>query len=125
MPLYQSIVVIYYVFMSTTSVGREAESMVASYLCKKGYKLLDQNWRNRFCEIDLVMSKAEVVYFIEVKYRSSTLYGDGLEYITPKKLKQMRFASEFWMSSRDWRGDASLVVAGVDQDMAVQLVELI
>ncbi|HLZ14948.1 MAG TPA: YraN family protein [Candidatus Saccharimonadales bacterium] len=44
------------------------------------------------------------VYFCEVKYRKSDRQGGGFEYITPKKLQQMRFAAESWVHAHNWRG---------------------
>ena len=99
--------------MTTTSTGRQAEQAAADYLVKKGYKILDQNWRTRWCEIDIVAQKKNAVYFVEVKYRKSTAWGSGLDYITPAKLKQMRFAAEFWVSSNDWGRDFRLAVVDV------------
>lgn len=99
--------------MTTTSTGRQAEQAAADYLAKKGYKILDQNWRTRWCEIDIVAQKKNTVYFVEVKYRKSTAWGSGLDYITPAKLKQMRFAAEFWVSTNDWNGDYSLLAIEV------------
>ena len=100
--------------MSSTSVGRAAETRVAEYLKRQGYKLIAQNWRTRFCEIDLVMQKKRVIYFIEVKYRSSRAQGEGEEYVTARKLKQMQFAAEYWLEVNDWSGNASLLVVSVD-----------
>ena len=97
-------------------MGREAEGLVAKELEKQGYKLVTRNWRMRFCEIDLVMTKGDEVYFIEVKYRSSDRQGNGLDYITPKKLQQMRFAAAYWMTLNNWNGDASISVAEVSPD---------
>ena len=110
--------------MNSTSIGRKAEETVAKHLEKEGYKLVVKNWRNRFCEIDLVMTKGDEVYFIEVKYRSSDRQGSGFEYITPKKLKQMRFAAEYWISVNDWDGDAILLASEVDNRGSVQVLEL-
>lgn len=110
--------------MNSTSIGRKAEETVAKHLQKEGLKLVAKNWRNRFCEIDLVMTKGDEVYFIEVKYRSSDKQGSGFEYITPKKLKQMKFAAEYWISVNDWDGDARLLVAETDQSGECQLVDL-
>jgi ribonuclease HII len=94
--------------MSTTSIGRQAEDAAALYLKQKGYKIIDQNWRTRWCEIDIVAKKDNIVIFVEVKYRKSDDFGGGLEYITPKKQKQMVFAAEFWVSSNTWKGDYNL-----------------
>ena len=99
--------------MNTTSTGREAENAAAEYLKEQGYKVLTQNWRTRWCEIDIVAQKDKTIYFVEVKYRKSEDWGSGLEYITPKKLKQMQFATEFWASDHDWGGDYSLAAIEV------------
>lgn len=99
--------------MSSTSTGRDAERYVADQLHKDGYKLLNQNWRTRMCEIDLVMKKSDTVYFIEVKYRRTDTHGGGLEYITPKKLQQMHFAAEMWAAQHKWEGDMRLAACEV------------
>lgn len=87
--------------MTTTGVGRAAEDVAAKYLKRLGYKLIDRNWRTRWCEIDLIVSKDNVIYFVEVKYRSSDKWGSGIDYITPKKMQQMRFAAEFWIARQN------------------------
>ena len=85
--------------MSTTS-GRQAEAAAAKYLSRHKHKILEQNWRTRWCEIDLITQRKNTVYFVEVKYRATDLQGGGLDYITPRKLQQMHFAAEFWLSTQ-------------------------
>jgi uncharacterized protein (TIGR00252 family) len=109
--------------MKTTFIGKNAEAKVAKYFNNTGFKILDQNWRTRVCEIDLIAQKEAVVYFIEVKYRSSTKQGDGLEYITPKKLKQLHFAAEIWVQQNKWTGDYRLLAAAVS-DSNIKIIEL-
>lgn len=99
--------------MSTTDTGRQAEDAVAKYLSAHGYRVLEQNWRTRWCEIDIVAVKENTVYFVEVKYRRSSQQGDGLDYITPKKLQQMSFAAEMWVSNHRWHGEYCLAGAAV------------
>ncbi len=92
----------------STETGRRAEQVTAEYLRKHGFTVVSQNWRTRWCEIDLVVQKDRIIYFVEVKYRRTTNFGGGLDYITQRKLAQMHFAAEFWMarhgsSARDYR----------------------
>lgn len=96
--------------MSTTDSGRQAESVAAEYLKQLGYKITTQNWRTRWCEIDIVAVKDKVVYFVEVKYRYKNDWGDGLEAITNKKLQQMTFAADLWVKENNWQGDYRLAV---------------
>ena len=111
--------------MSTTETGRRAETVAANYLVRDGYEIIERNWRTRWCEIDIVATKRGILYFVEVKYRRSGAQGNGLDYITSKKLAQMHFAAEFWLtkhaSSADYRlsalevtGDAFAVSAWCD-----------
>lgn len=112
--------------MSTTEIGRKAETAVAQYMQTQGYTLVDQNWRTRWCEIDVIARNADTVYFVEVKYRKNATYGDGFAYITPQKLRQMQFAADFWVARNHWQGDYVLMAAAVtgkDHDI-IELVEL-
>jgi uncharacterized protein (TIGR00252 family) len=110
--------------MSTTSIGRSGEQLVAEYLQNSGYTVLMQNWRTRWCEIDIICKKAGCIYFVEVKSRKSDVFGDGLAYITPKKLQQMRFAAEFWAASQRWTGDYQLCAASVQtNDGTIEYIE--
>lgn len=102
--------------MTTTDTGRKAEKAIVDYLEKQGHKILTQNWRTRWCEIDVVAQKNQTVYFVEVKYRRSSRYGDGLAYITDKKLQQMSFAAEMWVHNHNWTGDYALAAASVSGD---------
>lgn len=94
--------------MTNITQGRIAEDVAAKFLLSKGYKVLSQNWKTPVCEIDIVAQKDKRIYFIEVKYRANTSYGSGLDYITPKKLKQMDFAAKIWVSQSKFEGDYSL-----------------
>ena len=104
--------------------GREAEASVAEILKAKKFKILEQNWRTRHCEIDVIAEKAETLFFIEVKYRSTEQAGSGLEYIHKDKLRQMKFAAEYYIAQSGWEGDWRLVGAEVDSYRNVKLVDI-
>lgn len=94
--------------MTTTETGRRAENIAAGFLRHKGCEIVAQNWRTRWCEIDVIAVRDAVVYFCEVKYRATSRQGYGLDYITPRKLRQMRFAAEAWVHRYNWRGEYQL-----------------
>lgn len=99
--------------MSTVSTGHRAEVVAADYLLRKGYRIIEQNWRTRYCEIDIVAFKHQTVHFVEVKYRVADTQGGGLDYITPAKLRRMSFAAQAWVQRHGWRGDYALSAAAV------------
>jgi uncharacterized protein (TIGR00252 family) len=113
--------------MTNFAHGRAAEDTVSAYLEREGYEIISRNWRTRWCEIDIVAKKKKVIYFVEVKYRKTDTQGSGLDYVTPKKLQQMRFATEFWVQDNNWRGDyrlAAIEVGGPQYEITNFLTEL-
>lgn len=79
------------------TIGRVAEDVAAQYLESQGHEILERNWRTKFCEIDIVSRHEGFIYFSEVKYRKDAKHGDGLAAITKTKLRQMKFAAEYFI----------------------------
>jgi ribonuclease HII len=84
---------------TTKLIGDNAENIAAKYLINLEHKILVRNWKTKYCEIDIISKKDDILYFTEVKYRKNANQGDGLSAITPRKLKQMRFAAKFYALS--------------------------
>src|SRR5690606_11604005 len=80
---------------SSTQVGNFAEDQAAEYLQAKGHVIVARNWRSKYCEIDIISTKDGKLYFTEVKYRKTNIWGDGVAAITPRRLSKMKFAVEF------------------------------
>lgn len=90
------------------TVGRIAEYNAVSYLMTHEHEVLEQNWKTKMCEIDIISKLDDKIFFHEVKYRKSDRNGDGLAAITPAKLKQMKFAAEIWRKNHKWNGEMQL-----------------
>lgn len=86
---------------TTKEIGDSAEVIATNFLKKNGHKILDRNWKTKYCEIDIVSKKAGVIFFTEVKYRKKMDQGGGLSAITYKKLKQMKFAASYYALSKN------------------------
>lgn len=100
--------------------GHLAEEYAADFLEEQGFTIQELNWKTRWCEIDIIAIKQDVVYLVEVKYRKSTKQGMGLDYITQQKLKQMQFAAELWVSNNNWLGEYQLAAVEITgQDFRV------
>jgi ribonuclease HII len=98
------------------TVGRKAEIAATLYLEHHGFTIVAQNWKTKYCEIDIVAHKKDIVYFVEVKHRNSDDQGGGLATITKKKLHQMKFAAEFWRHNEHHTGHARLAVVITSND---------
>lgn len=109
--------------LSTKQIGDIAENKVAQHFQELGYVIVERNWKTKVCEIDIVAEKGTVTYCIEVKYRSSQSQGGGVAAITPAKLKRMQFAAELYAQSHAGVKDIQLLVAEVDKEGAIKVLE--
>ena len=109
---------------SSTDSGQHGEAVAADLLKAKKFKLLHKNFKTPSYEIDVIAKKRRRLYFIEVKYRSTTAYGHGHEYVTPEKLRQMQYAAERWVSEHDFKGEYQLGVISVDADEATLFLDI-
>jgi Holliday junction resolvase-like predicted endonuclease len=105
------------------SIGHQAEKNAADYLKGLGYEIVELNWKTKYCEIDIIARKDDVINFIEVKHRKNSNQGHGFDYITPKKLKQMEFAARFWLSENSTESLCILAALSSSPD-GFELIEL-
>lgn len=81
--------------------GKFIEDKVCHYLQEQGLQLLKRNFLCKLGEIDLIMQDKDTLVFLEVRYRRSTDYGDGLESITPYKQRRIISAAEIYCNKHN------------------------
>jgi len=77
-------------------LGKLGESLAAKYLQKRGYSIIERNFRIRYGEIDIIARDGDTLVFVEVKTRKSTQFGLPEEVITPKKLHELLQTAAFY-----------------------------
>jgi putative endonuclease len=87
--------------MNRRSKGREGENLAAQFLEKKGYSILERNYRFERGEIDLVAKDGQELVFVEVKSRHSQQYGAPEESVTPAKEAQLKKVAEGYLYEHD------------------------
>lgn len=92
------------------STGAFGEKLAADYLEKKGYKIIEANFKNilgrQLGEIDIIAKTGKTLVFVEVKTRSLENMEGPLpeESITPQKLRKLNKASQFYIKLNDLWG---------------------
>lgn len=85
--------------------GKVYEDMAARYLIKQGYRILEQNYRTKQGEIDIVAESDGILVFVEVKHRKDTACGYPEEAVTPAKQKTIcRAALKYIGSNHQFSG---------------------
>ena len=72
--------------MPTKETGKLGEDIAAKFLEEKGYKILEQNYRTRFSEIDLVCEKDKTLVFVETRTKIGEQFGSPEDTINKQKL---------------------------------------
>lgn len=82
------------------SRGRDWETGAARFLRRSaGLRLVANNYRCRFGEIDLIMNDRGVISFVEVRYRSPSAFGSGADSVGPRKQQRLIRAARHFLVS--------------------------
>ncbi len=85
---------------STTSAGRAGERLAGRFLRRKGYTIVETGFRMFRGEIDIIARDGPTLVFIEVKMRTSPLFGRPEESVTPAKQRQIRKVARGYLFQR-------------------------
>lgn len=83
-------------------LARKGEDLACAFLQKQGYRIVERNFRKGYGEIDIVAlhpassGQAQVLVFVEVKTRTSDLFGPPLEAITPWKIRTLVKTAQYY-----------------------------
>ena len=97
--------------------GDFGEDIAAKELSKKGYKILDRNYKKRGGEIDIIAQTGGTVVFVEVKLRSGVENGLPCEAVDINKRRRIistakKYIYEKNVCGMDFRFDVIEVLKG-------------
>jgi len=82
-------------------LGDRGEAAVARAMARRGYAVLDRQYRCRWGEIDIVArDPAGTLCFVEVKTRTSSGFAQAREAVTPAKQRKLRAAASLYLAER-------------------------
>lgn len=75
--------------MERLKIGKKGEEYARKFLVAKGCKILGENFRSRFGEVDIIAIEDDTIIFVEVKTRTSNRFGEGEEAVNAEKIKKI------------------------------------
>ena len=101
--------------------GSFAEGLAEEFLKKRGYRILDRNYRKPWGEVDIIAEKEGIVIFVEVK-ASDSPSPKGFEpekRVNNDKIKRIKRAAQTYiqqnnLDDRSWQID--LIAIELDKD---------
>jgi putative endonuclease len=77
--------------------GKWGEDMAVAFLEKNDYAVRHRNWRFRHLEVDIIAVKGTEIIFIEVKTRRNDEFGDPIDAVDEKKMKNILHAADTYI----------------------------
>jgi putative endonuclease len=109
-------------------LGRLGEQLAAEHLIRRGFQIVERNYRTRWGELDIVAFDGRTLAFCEVKTRRLSAPGrNPLESVHTRKRSKVRKMAGCWLIERTDRPYADNVrfdAIGVTLDPAGRLVSL-
>ena len=84
--------------------GIKGEETALRFLKKEGYRIITQNYRSRFGEIDIIAEEDGCLVFIEVKSRSNKAFGGPFDSINSTKKRHMIQSAISYMKTNECFG---------------------
>ena len=89
-------------------MGERGERMARHHLLSRGYTILENNYRCRYGEVDIVAQKGAELIFTAVRTRRGAEFGTAQESITSTKAKHSIATSQHYLERHsltdvDWR----------------------
>jgi putative endonuclease len=95
-------------------IGCRGETIAKRYLQNKGYIIIEQNYKNKYAEIDLIACDKKVLVFIEVRTKIGEIFGTPEDSLNRNKIKKLiRNAAAYAAQKgyiKDYRIDAVCIV---------------
>ena len=104
------------------------ENAAEAYLKKKGYRIIEKNFRCKLGGIDIIAELGGVVVFIEVKARADHQYGHPFNAVTPAKQRKIIQVSQSYLAKhrlleKPIRFDVIGLTANPEGDFRIELLE--
>jgi len=80
--------------------GRQGEELAIGYVRKRGYRIIERNFRNTLGEIDIIARDGRAIVFIEVKARSGNRFGNPKYAVTRKNQLTLTRVAQSWLKEK-------------------------
>lgn len=80
-------------------LGKKGEDLAVNFLLKKGYEILERNYTFQKAEVDIIAQKEDILAVVEVKTRSTNVFGNPQDFLKPKQIQRIVKAVDNYVTS--------------------------
>jgi len=93
--------------------GELGENKAAEYLLRKGYDILERNWRSGKREIDIIASLGDLLIIVEVKTRTNLSHGRPEAFVDLPKWENVARAAGVYMATHGYEWEVRFDIIAV------------
>ena len=82
-------------------LGIKGEQLAVDFLLKKGYTIVERNYRFQKAEVDIIAKQEGILAIVEVKTRSSIDFGNPQDFVKPKQIQRLVKAVDEYVNVND------------------------
>lgn len=110
--------------MNRKAKGTQGEAIARRHYESNGYEVLEENYRYKRAEVDLIVLKDEtLLVFVEVKKRSRTDFGEPETFVSEQQQQRIKEAAEDYIFAINWKKDIRFDIVCVDSDGKIEIFE--
>lgn len=125
----------FFKFKKIENTGEKGEERASYFLKKKGYKIVEKNYRKPWGEIDIVAKKNGVIHIIEVKsftekegIKNKNDFDEPSDRLTKEKIRRLLRISQTYLEEKgiweeEWQIDILFVSFFLDGSEKVDFIE--
>ena len=103
------------------AIGDLGEDLAADFLQKKGYSVIERNFRFKRAEIDIIAEKEDTLVFVEVKLRKSLSHGHPEDSVDNAKMRLYTDAAEHYLEIINWNREIRFDIISITGDIHKEL----
>ncbi len=86
--------------MQKKELGKTGEEMALRFLKKRGYQIIERNYTCKMGEMDIIAKEKDTLAFIEVKTRTSTVFGPPQLAVNDAKQRQLSKVALYYLKEK-------------------------
>ncbi|WCO01512.1 YraN family protein [Psychroserpens ponticola] len=83
-------------------LGKKGEDLAVNFLLKNGYEILERNYTFQKAEVDIIAQKKDILAVIEVKTRSTKVFGNPQDFLKPKQIQRIVKAVDNYVTTNQF-----------------------
>lgn len=108
-------------------LGKWGEDKAAEYLERKGFRIIERDWRIGHRDLDIVAIDSDMLVFVEVRTRRNNTFVEPEQTIDLKKMRSLKYAATAYLKMHrtdfDIRFDIVTVVGTNNDNCVINHIE--